>query len=179
MLAEVEEDHCWARGLPRKRCSAAGLIRDHAGRMLLVKPRYRRGWLLPGGIVEAGESPLQTLYREVREEIGVEVVALNLLCVDYLPDDGTLGDALHFLFDCGQLNTSSMGQVRALDPEIEDVRWASPDEARELLVEAVSRRLDQAPGSLMHAGETQIEFHSSTSLQSIFSPPSHRQDPSR
>ena len=35
-----------------------------------------RAWLPPGGHVEAGEDPVQTVLREVREEIGVPVSLL-------------------------------------------------------------------------------------------------------
>ena len=45
--------------------------------VLLVANKRRRGrikWSLPGGSVGRGESPLQALTREVREETGVEVL---------------------------------------------------------------------------------------------------------
>ena len=51
-------DHdTWFASLPGVVVSAAALITDPAGRVLLVKPNYRDYWSLPGGICELGEPP--------------------------------------------------------------------------------------------------------------------------
>jgi 8-oxo-dGTP pyrophosphatase MutT (NUDIX family) len=42
----------------RKRVGADGLFRDPDGRILLVDPRYKPDWDLPGGMAEANEAPL-------------------------------------------------------------------------------------------------------------------------
>jgi 8-oxo-dGTP diphosphatase len=52
------------------------LVRD--GRVLLGhrrpdKQAYPDVWDLPGGVMEAGESELEALVRELREELGVKV----------------------------------------------------------------------------------------------------------
>lgn len=57
----------------------AGALIDAAGRVLLAQRpsgKHLAGyWEFPGGKVEAGESAQAALCRELREEIGVEVVA--------------------------------------------------------------------------------------------------------
>lgn len=55
--------------------TAGAIIFNDAGKVLLLKHRFRAGsgWGLPGGFLEAGEQPLEALKRELREEIGVEV----------------------------------------------------------------------------------------------------------
>jgi 8-oxo-dGTP pyrophosphatase MutT (NUDIX family) len=64
-------------GLFAARCpiGAACLIRDDAGRILLVQQTYRTSaiWLPPGGWVDRGETPQQAARREAREEVGLDV----------------------------------------------------------------------------------------------------------
>lgn len=55
---------------------------ERDGRFLVLeraqKP-YRGLWDLPGGFVEAGESPTEAIEREIFEETGLRVEALNIL----------------------------------------------------------------------------------------------------
>ena len=56
---------------------ASCLVRNSRGEILLVR-HNRRGWELPQGRVEAGESLLAALHREVHEESGVIIKAPRL-----------------------------------------------------------------------------------------------------
>jgi len=49
----------------------AGVVRDEAGRVLLVRSRFGSGWGLPGGGVGRGEPPDAAVQRELREEVGL------------------------------------------------------------------------------------------------------------
>ncbi len=51
---------------------AACVILDGGGRVLLVKENYeRRRWTLPGGAIDADETPWDAAVREVAEETGL------------------------------------------------------------------------------------------------------------
>lgn len=53
--------------------SLAALWRTDDGGLLLVFDRRRQCWELPGGMIDAGETPRQAAVRELREESGYQV----------------------------------------------------------------------------------------------------------
>jgi ADP-ribose pyrophosphatase YjhB (NUDIX family) len=62
--------------------AVGGVLRDEAGRLLLVlrgNEPDRGTWSLPGGRVEAGESPEDAVVREMAEETGLDVRVLELI----------------------------------------------------------------------------------------------------
>jgi 8-oxo-dGTP pyrophosphatase MutT (NUDIX family) len=59
---------------PRRIHVAAGIVTDSAGRAVVVRKRGTTGFMQPGGKIERGESALATLVRELREELGIEVM---------------------------------------------------------------------------------------------------------
>ena len=53
--------------------TVAAVIVDRRGRVLLVRKRGSATFIQPGGKREPGETALQTLARELREELGVRL----------------------------------------------------------------------------------------------------------
>jgi 8-oxo-dGTP pyrophosphatase MutT (NUDIX family) len=54
---------------------ARALVIDDKRRVFLVQHSYVRGWHLPGGGVEPGETLLDAMIRELREEANIEPTA--------------------------------------------------------------------------------------------------------
>lgn len=61
---------------PKHILSAAAIVLNEKGEILLIKGP-ERGWEMPGGQVEEGESLKEAAVREVREETGIEIEVLS------------------------------------------------------------------------------------------------------
>ncbi|HEY0998355.1 MAG TPA: NUDIX hydrolase [Streptosporangiaceae bacterium] len=125
--------------------SAGALIYDRAGRLLILKPTYKSGWTIPGGIMEAdGESPWEACQREVREETGLEVSRGRLAAMDFRrPREGRPG-GIRFLFDCGQVSDTALGSLKLQLEEISESRLVPLPDALTLLRGPIRRRVRAA-----------------------------------
>jgi len=64
--------------------SVVAVIVDEAERVVLTRravPPFEGLWVMPGGKIDLGEPIVRAVHREVREEIGIEVVVGGLLDV--------------------------------------------------------------------------------------------------
>src|ERR1051326_7997748 len=84
--------------IPAKRMAAGAVFLDARSNILIVKPTYRPDWLLPGGTVEAHESPREACRREIKEELNLDVSLDKLLCVEYLSEDAQQTECIQFAF---------------------------------------------------------------------------------
>ena len=82
--------------LPLVPCVGA-VVHDAAGRLLLVQrghPPHPGLWSLPGGRIEAGESPERAVEREVLEETGLHVRAGAVIGRVRIAGDGVVYDVV-------------------------------------------------------------------------------------
>jgi 8-oxo-dGTP diphosphatase len=142
-VAAAEEEY-----LPAIPASAGALIFDRAGRLLILKPTYKTGWTIPGGVMEAdGETPWEACRREVAEECGIEVRRARLACMDFRrPKPGRAG-GIRFLFDCGRVGEKALAGIVVQPEEISEYRLAAAPDALALLRGPIKRRVSAAMGS--------------------------------
>ena len=134
--------------LPAIPASSGALIFDDDRRLLILKPTYKKGWTIPGGIMEAGgETPWEACQREVREETGLRVEQARLACVDFRrprparPGQAERPGGMRFLFDCGTVGAAGLGSLRLQEEEIAASRLLPLPEALALLSNPVRRRV--------------------------------------
>jgi 8-oxo-dGTP pyrophosphatase MutT (NUDIX family) len=117
-------------GTPNQiRPSAAAVIFDAAGRLLLQQRGDNGDWGLPGGRVELGESVGAAVIREVHEETGYDVAVVRLVGVYSEPGhtvvhyaDGNVVQYVSCLFEC-----RITGGQPQLSDETLDLAWFAPD----------------------------------------------------
>jgi len=131
--------------LPGIPVSAGALIYDRAGRLLILKPTYKSGWTIPGGVMEAdGESPWEACQREVREETGLEVSRGQLVVMDFRRPKEARPGGIRFLFDCGQVSDAALADLKLQPEEISEFRLVPLPDALGLLRGPIRRRVRAA-----------------------------------
>ena len=99
----------------------AGVIRDYGGRVLTVRKRGTSTFMLPGGKRNPGEADLDTLSRELGEELGCDLVSAQHLGTYDAPaanePDTRVYGAIYLADVAGGL------QAKA---EIEELLWIEP-----------------------------------------------------
>lgn len=134
----------------RPRVSSGAIFFDDDGRVLLVDPVYKDFWNLPGGGVDAGETPRAACVREVGEELSLTPPIGALLVVAWTPDG--LDGKLFFVFDGGILPAAQRAAIELSPDELADHAFVTPEEAhtmlppthRALLAEVIRARADEA-----------------------------------
>ncbi|MDA0563435.1 NUDIX hydrolase [Streptomonospora sp. S1-112] len=143
--AHAERERAFYDSLPRTRNAAGALLTTGEGRVLLVKPTYKPGWSLPGGVVEQQESPLAACRRECAEELGFVPALRGLVCLDWLPGAGHPDGrpALIHVF-AGGVDEAAFARVRLPAEELSAVILAAPAELPDLLPPGRLRRVEAA-----------------------------------
>lgn len=108
-------------GQKRFTVTAGAMIFDDEGRILLLDHVFRpdSGWGIPGGFLTKGEQPEAALRRELKEEIGIEVEAVELLFARTLPRPRQI----EFYF-----RARAIGRPEPCSFEIRSAGWFSVDD---------------------------------------------------
>lgn len=121
--------------------AVSAVISDSDSRLLLQRRADNQLWSVPGGAVELGESVLDALRREVKEETGLEVEADRLIGVYSSPnylieyDDGEVRQQFSLAFACHITG----GSIR-ISSESLDVAWFRTEDLGDLSLSAGANR---------------------------------------
>ncbi|MGP4019214.1 NUDIX hydrolase [Saccharopolyspora sp. 5N708] len=98
---------------------AVGLVRFVDRRLLLVRADYQIAFYLPGGKIDPGETEVQALHREVREELGVGMVGAEFFG-RYVTDAVGQGDGVRVELSCYAGELDGLPRPAA---EIAELAW--------------------------------------------------------
>jgi 8-oxo-dGTP pyrophosphatase MutT (NUDIX family) len=130
--------------------SVTVVVRDDAGRVLLIHKVDNDLWALPGGGHDVGERITDTAVREVREETGVDIDVVRLVGTYTDPrhvmayDDGEVRQQFSLCFEARWIG----GRPREDGTETKAVRWVAPVDLDALNIHPSMRlRIDHAVDS--------------------------------
>ncbi|MFB7914671.1 NUDIX domain-containing protein [Streptomyces sp. NPDC056061] len=136
--------------------TAYALITNPGGDLLIVHPAKGGPWQLPGGIVEQGESPVDAVRREGREELGLglDIRERDLLAVEWLQATRPgRRDRLAFLFAGPVLRLADTDRITLQRDELDAWCWATRADAESMLHPAIAARIVgplQTPGGAVY-----------------------------
>lgn len=129
----------YLKNLPKKHSGSGVVFFNKSKEILLVKPVYKEVWILPGGVVEKSESPRMAAVREVKEEIGLHIKNLQMVCLDWKSQD--IYDNYQFIFYGGALSKKQIAKIVLQNRELSEYKFFSVNRANVLLSQAMARRL--------------------------------------
>jgi 8-oxo-dGTP diphosphatase len=114
----------------------AALIRDGAGRVLLVRKRGTTAFMQPGGKRDSGEDDITALAREVEEELGCRLVPDSIRSLGEF--DAISANEPGFRVRAALYEIEVTGEI-APKAEIEAMVWIDPAEPADIQLAPLTR----------------------------------------
>ena len=121
--------------------SGAGmLLFNENSELLIIKSPYKNYWTIPGGGIESEESPLEAAIRETKEEVNIDCVNPEFLCIDYQNNPDKV-ESYQFLFHGGILNPEQIKAIKLQAEEISEYKFLPIVEAQKFLGKYLAKRI--------------------------------------
>lgn len=124
------------RLLGGKTVGVRAIVVNRSGECLLIRHTYREGWHLPGGGVEAGESPEAAAIRELHEEARVAVLGRPKLVGAFLSKYQGVDD-YPLVYAVTEFRVDPWSPTL----EVSEIGWFAPDRLPTETTPATRRRL--------------------------------------
>ena len=106
----------------------APIIFNKKGEVLFFKNVKWKGLVPPGGHVDYGETLVQALKRETKEETGLEIKNIKLFNVGEMIEPKEFYEPRHFIY-VHYLCKIKSGKIKLDQRELVDYEWLEPEEA--------------------------------------------------
>ena len=114
----------------------AALIRDDAGRVLLVRKRGTTAFMQPGGKRDPGEDDVAALSREIAEELGCRVVHASIRPLGEF--DAVAANEPGFRVQASLYGIDVTGDI-APSREIDETIWIDPAAPPDIVLAPLTR----------------------------------------
>ena len=112
-----------------KSCGAIVYTNVNGERLYLVEQMLGGHWGVPKGHVEENETEEETALREIKEEVGLDVIIESgfRTVETYSPKDGFIKDVVYFVAYCKSMDTTMQAE------EVRDIKWVKIKAATDLI----------------------------------------------
>lgn len=123
--------------------SVGAIIRNNKDEILMIdRLKQPFGWACPAGHIDEGEEPDDALFREVKEETGLDIVSYREFPINYSFDDFSdcpqeacsrgIKSHMWFIYD-----VVANGELIFKEDEVKAIKWVSIEEIKTLQLESV------------------------------------------
>ena len=114
--------------------TVGALIFNAQGKLFLMSSHKWKGkYVIPGGHIELGETMVDALRREIKEETNLDIYDIEFVCFQEFIHDGRFWQRRHFIFFDYACRTHSMKVI--LNDEAQDYTWVDIEQVSGLPME--------------------------------------------
>ena len=133
-----------ASGDARPVVTVGGLIRNDSGEVLMIRThKWSNLWGIPGGKTKWGETSLEALRREIKEETALDVKDIEFVLVQDCIGSKEFYREAHFVLLNYTCRCAGRSEVK-LNEEAQEFRWVPVDQALKMPLNTPTRVLLQA-----------------------------------